>query len=58
MPFTTAATDVEADVTSDCVAREPELSEAPVSVRVTFVQTSAARVPNEVKCELSSSKLQ
>ncbi len=41
--------EVEALVTSDCTARDPDERPAPVSVRVPLAQTSAARVPNVVK---------
>jgi hypothetical protein len=47
--FTIAATDEEAVCTSDNVASEPDESEAPVSVRVPFVHTSAASVPKPVR---------
>ncbi len=43
--FTTAATELEALVTSDCVASEPEERLAPVSVLVPELHTSEARVP-------------
>ena len=46
--FTTAAMDEEAFCTSLSVARLPLVSPAPVSVRVPFVQTSAASVPKPV----------
>jgi hypothetical protein len=46
--FTTAASDVDAVVTSDCVASEPEESPAPVRVRVAELHTSTASVPNVV----------
>ena len=48
-PFTTAATDDDADCTSERVASDPAVRPAPVSVRVPFVQTSDASVPNEVR---------
>ena len=41
--------DVEALITSACVASDPELRDAPVRVLVVFVHTSATSVPNEVK---------
>jgi hypothetical protein len=47
--LTTAATELDAVETSDAVARDPELRPAPVSVRVPFTHTSAARVPNVVR---------
>ena len=46
--FTTAAIELEAVCTSSSVARLPEVSPAPVSVRVPEVQTSAASVPKPV----------
>ncbi len=45
LALTSATTDDDALVTSDCVASEPEVKPAPVSVRVPLVQTSAASVP-------------
>jgi hypothetical protein len=48
-PFTTAATELDAVWTSESVAREPTLRPAPVRVRVPFVHTSAASVPNVVR---------
>ena len=45
--FTTAATDDEADCTSERVASDPAVRPAPVSVRVPFVQTSDASVPKD-----------
>lgn len=45
--LTTAATDDEAEVTSDWVAREPVSSEAPVNVRTVVLHTSVASEPNE-----------
>ena len=47
-PFTTDATDDEADWISERVARLPDVSPASVSVLVPFVQTSAASVPKAV----------
>ena len=47
MVFTLFAIEEEAAVTSDCVASEPLLSEAPVRVRVAEPHTSLARLPNE-----------
>ncbi len=47
--LTVAATELEAVCTSLCVAREPELKPAPVSVRVAEAHTSVTRVPNEVR---------
>jgi hypothetical protein len=44
-----AASEVEALVTSDCTARDPDVSPAPVSVLVPLVQTSAASVPKVVR---------
>lgn len=49
MPFTTAATDVEAELTSLSVASDPDERPAPVRVRVPLVQTSAASVPKPVR---------
>jgi hypothetical protein len=45
--FTTAATDVEAVVISEAVARAPEVSPAPVRVRVALDHTSTASEPKE-----------
>ncbi len=45
--FTSATTDDDAFVTSDCVASEPEVSPAPVRVRVATLHTSAASVPKD-----------
>jgi len=47
LALTTAARELDAVSISDCVASEPELSEAPVSVRVPALHTSAASEPNE-----------
>lgn len=47
--LTTAAIELDAALTSDWSASEPELKPAPVSVRVPFVHTSAASVPNVVR---------
>ena len=44
-----AANELDAFVTSDCTASEPELRDAPVRVRVVAFQTSVARVPNVVR---------
>jgi hypothetical protein len=44
-----AVRDVDAFVTSDKVAKEPEVRDAPVNVRVPLAQTSATNVPNEVR---------
>ena len=43
-----AARDDEAVKMSACVAKEPEVNPAPVSVLVPFAQTSETSVPNEV----------
>jgi hypothetical protein len=48
------AIDEEAEVTSDCVASDPDVRPAPVSVRVPLDQTSAARVPNAVSVRVLS----
>ena len=52
----TEASDDVAVWTSESVAREPEVSPAPVSVRVAADQTSEARVPKVVR--LRDPKLQ
>jgi hypothetical protein len=44
-----APSELDAAVTSDCTARDPDESPAPVSVRVPFTQTSAASVPKVVR---------
>jgi hypothetical protein len=43
----TAASEVEAVKTSDCVANEPESNEAPVRVLTELFQISETRVPTE-----------
>ena len=47
-PETAVSIEDVADSRLDAVARDPDVSEAPVRVRVPAAQTSAARVPNEV----------
>jgi hypothetical protein len=44
-----APSELDAVVTSDCTARDPDESPAPVSVRVAETQTSAASVPKVVR---------
>ena len=47
--FTTAAIEVEAVVTSESVASDPEVRPAPVRVRVVAAQTSEATDAREVR---------
>ena len=54
--FTTAATDDDADCTSERVASDPAVRPAPVSVRVPFVQTSDASVPNDVSVRVPAAQ--
>ena len=57
-PLTTEAIDVEAVVTSDCVASEPLESVAPVSVLVAYVHTSeAVSAPPPEILEIAASML-
>lgn len=52
LPLITEATDDVAVSRSVTITSEPEVSPAPVSVRVPFVHTSAASVPNPVRSRL------
>ena len=56
LAFTSATTDELALVTSDKVAKEPEVSPAPVRVRAPDDHTSVASVPNPVRVRVPAAQ--